>query len=122
MGCVQLAPGGDEEGRSASGQPDSLGGEETTKGGGGARWASCRGREEKGENGCRVSGAWEREEEGGIRALVATAVGSRQAWVCYGQGKGVWRGRLPCGPVREVGPSGWLKEFNSKFQTISNKF
>jgi hypothetical protein len=31
MGCVQLASGGDEEGRSASGRPDSRGGEETVE-------------------------------------------------------------------------------------------
>jgi hypothetical protein len=54
MGCVQLAPGGDEEGRSASGQPDSLGGEETTKGGGGCSVGFLSG--QRGERGKWVSG------------------------------------------------------------------
>jgi hypothetical protein len=50
IGYVQLAPGGGEEGMSASGRLDSRGGGETAKKGG-AQWASCRGTEEKGENG-----------------------------------------------------------------------
>jgi hypothetical protein len=62
MGCVQLASGGDEEGRSASGRPDSRGGEETVEKRG-CLVVSLR--QNRGRNGGLVHGAKGRKERRG---------------------------------------------------------
>jgi hypothetical protein len=59
MGCVQLASGGDEEGRSASGRPDSCGGEETVEKGGAWRFPCAK---TEGE-----MGVWSTAPRGGRR-------------------------------------------------------